>query len=157
MVAKQTIVDKCFKCKHLKKKVGANYSKCSKDLNPNKCTEYEAKKKKRKKYNNKTTMYNGYKYHSRREAEGAMWLDGLIKEGKIKSYDRQHKIQLKVNDVQICNHYVDFLVTLNDDRKKYYEIKGLATRLWAIKMKLVQALYPETPYLVNAQERELLL
>jgi hypothetical protein len=84
-----------------------------------------------------------------------MWLDSLLKEGRIKSVKPQHKIDLQVNGVHIANHYVDFLIELNDGRERFVEIKGFPTSEWVMKKRLVEALF-DTPYLVNPNEKQLL-
>jgi len=109
----------------------------------------------RNKYNNKKCRYKDRIFHSRREAGDAMWLDSLIKQGKIKDFECQHKIDIRVNGKHICNHYVDFLVILNDGSKKYVETKGFQSETWIIKKKLVEATN-EIIYLVNPKEDELL-
>ena len=107
------------------------------------------------KFGSRRSAYRGQIYHSKLEAEDAMWLQSLLDEGKLKNVERQHKIDIKVNGIHIANHYVDFLVTLPDDRQKFVETKGMATSEWRMKCALVRAT-SELPYLVNPTERELL-
>ncbi len=109
-----------------------------------------------RKYKNKPKEYNGRLYHSVQEAGDALWLDVLKSQGKIKEIKSQHRIRLDVNGKHICDHIVDFLITLSDGRQKFVETKGLATPPWTLKWKLTEALYPDTPYLVNPTEEELL-
>lgn len=80
----------------------------------------------------------------------------LVKQGKIKEVQEQKRFDFYVNGKKICAHYVDFVVTLCDNRIKAVETKGFPTPVWAIKKKLFEALYPEIPYLVNPNERNLL-
>ena len=110
----------------------------------------------RNKYKATKKEYNGRMYHSKMEANDAMWLDVMLKDGRLKAVKPQHKLSFEVNGKHITTHIVDFLVTLPDDRQKFVETKGFATELWRVKMKLAQALYPDIPYLVNANEKELL-
>lgn len=107
------------------------------------------------KFNAEKQKYNGRTYHSKMEACNAMWLDSLLREGKIKEIKPQSKLSIDINGSHICNMFVDFLVTLNDDRQKYVEIKGYPTDLWHMQKKLALVLSP-IPYLVNPSERELL-
>lgn len=109
----------------------------------------------RYKYRNVKCRFRDRIYDSRREAGEAMWLAGLLKQGKIREVKAQHKIPIYVNDKFICNHYVDFYVVLNDGRQKFMEVKGFATEVWRIKKALVEAINC-TPYLVNPSEQELL-
>jgi Protein of unknown function (DUF1064) len=62
------------------------------------------------KYHAKTSMYNGYNYDSKKEAEYAMQLDWLIKAKEIKSWERQFKIDIIINGIHICNYFIDFKV-----------------------------------------------
>jgi len=107
------------------------------------------------KFNNKKCRYGNRMYHSRLEANSALWLDSLLKQGKILEVKAQHKIPIYVNDKLICNHFVDFLVTLNNGRQKFVETKGFFTETWRLKKKLVEAIYP-VPYLVNPTQEQLL-
>jgi hypothetical protein len=108
------------------------------------------------KYGAKKTEYNGRKYASRIEAEDALWLDVLLSDKKIKEVIPQFKIRFEVNGKHLWNHIVDFKVVLNDDRVKMVETKGFATELWRRNVKLFEALYPEIPYLINTNEKQLL-
>ena len=108
------------------------------------------------KYRSNKKEYNGRVYHSKLEAQDALWLDLMVNQKKIKEVKPQHKLIFNVNGKHITTHIVDFLVTLNDGRQKLVETKGFPTDVWRIKMKLAEALFPETPYLVNPSEKELL-
>lgn len=109
------------------------------------------------KYGNiRSKIYNGRAYHSLREAEEAMWLDSLVKEKRLATVKPQHKIFLTVNGQSVTTHIVDFLVLLPDGREKFVEIKGFATSEWGIKKRLTEACYPDIPYLVNPNEKQLL-
>ena len=110
----------------------------------------------RNKYGNKTSRYKGRSYHSRREADDAMWLDSLLQQGLIKQVVPQYKMSIDVNGVHICNHFVDFMVILNDGRVKYVETKGIWTDIYRFKLKLIKALCPTIEYLINPKEKELL-
>jgi len=84
-----------------------------------------------------------------------MWLDDLIRQGKVVKVENQFKIDIRVNGIHITNHYVDFRVTLPDGRVKYMETKGFPTPEWIIKQRLCEAT-SDIPYLVNPLEKELL-
>ena len=83
--------------------------------------------------------YNGYSYQSKKEAAYAMELDLRVKAKDIKSWDRQHKIELYAYGVKICNYYIDFVITHNDGIKEYVEVKGFETNVWKLKWKLCKA------------------
>lgn len=99
--------------------------------------------RKKKKYGNKTQIYNGLSYHSIKEANYAEDLDWRLKAKDIKSWTRQVKIDLKVNGQHICNYYVDFKVIHNDNSVEYVEVKGFATPEWQLKWRLFEALISE--------------
>ena len=86
-------------------------------------------------------MYGGNKYHSKAEAEYAMFLDAELRDKRIKQWGRQVKIPLVVKGYHIANYYIDFIVYHNDGTKEYVEVKGFETELWRIKWKIFEALY----------------
>lgn len=104
----------------------------------------------RNKYNAKPKTYNGITYHSTLEAKYAQDLDWRLKAKDIKSWKRQVKISLDVNGKHICNYYIDFVITHNDDSIQYIEVKGFETQVWKLKWKLFQAL-------MNQREPEAIL
>jgi hypothetical protein len=95
------------------------------------------------KYKAKSQDYNGEKYDSKGEAGYAQELDWRIKAGEIQSYERQYKVDLKVNGVHICNYYADFLVTDKHGALQIHEYKGMVLPLFQLKWKLLQALKDE--------------
>ncbi len=100
-------------------------------------------RKSNNKFHSQKTEYGGKWFHSKGEAGYAMELDWRIKAGEIKSYQRQFKIELKVNGVHICNYFVDFRVINKHDGIEFHEYKGFSTADFQIKWKLLQALLPE--------------
>ena len=93
------------------------------------------------KYGAKKTVYNGITYHSKFEAEYAQKLDWRVKAKDIKSWERQLKISLDVNETHICNYFIDFLIIHNNGKLEYVEIKGVETPAWKLKWKLFLAIY----------------
>lgn len=100
----------------------------------------------RNKYNAKSCQYDGSIYHSRAEASYAQELDLRIKAKDIKSWKKQEKIDIRVNDIHVCNYYIDFVITHNDDTLEYVEVKGFSTAIWRLKWKLAMACYPDRKY-----------
>jgi hypothetical protein len=100
-------------------------------------------KKSTNKFKAKKQDYDGKWYHSKGEAAYAQELDWRIKAGEIKSWERQVKIELKVNGVLICNYYVDFKVITKHNSVEYHEYKGFETSEWKMKWKLFTALLNE--------------
>jgi hypothetical protein len=106
----------------------------------------------RNKYGAKRTEFAGKMYASKLEASVAEELE-LRKRGRdIKDWERQVKIDLTVNGHYITTHYVDFLVHHKDGSKELVEAKGVATPLWILKRRLLEAVYlpdhPDTTYTV---------
>lgn len=101
------------------------------------------KDQKKAKYNNKTTMYNGRKYDSCKEANYARDLDWRIQAGEIKEVIPQYKIDLRVNGRHIANYYMDFKVILADGQVQYHEVKGMELPLWQMKWRILEAIIDE--------------
>lgn len=123
-----------------------NLQKASKNLQSVKSNAIPAKyfqkkpfKDKGNKFNAKTQNYNGFKYDSKKEAAYAMELDWRIKAGELLSYEKQYKIDLKVNGLHICNYYCDFKVINKYGGVEFHEVKGLELPLWQLKWKILQA------------------
>ena len=95
------------------------------------------------KYNNVKQTYNGYSYDSKMEARHAAYLDDCIKIGTVKSWTRQHKLELYVCQTKICNYYMDFRVEMSDGTIELHEVKGFETAIWRLKWKLTHALLDE--------------
>lgn len=89
------------------------------------------------------TDYNGMWFQSKLEANYAKQLDWRIKAGEVKEWKRQHKIDIKVNGVHICNYYIDFVVTLKDGSQQFIEVKGMEQEIWRLKWKLCMAMKNE--------------
>lgn len=94
------------------------------------------------------TIYDGFKYDSKREAEYAKKLD-LLKRSfkpseKVLGYRRQVPYPIIVNGKHICVYKLDFLVTYADGREEAVDTKGYRTDTYKLKKKLVESLYPIT-------------
>lgn len=97
------------------------------------------------KFNAKSSTYDGFHYHSRKEANYAAELDirKRTRPKEVKSWERQVKLALKVNETHICNYYIDFKVFLTDGTIEYVEVKGFETDLWRMKWRVTSALWPD--------------
>ena len=86
--------------------------------------------------------YKGRSYHSRAEASYAMYLDQRLRDGEIKSWTPQKKIELfGENGSRICNYYLDFWVERADGVIELIEVKGFETAIWRLKWKLLNDKY----------------
>lgn len=92
------------------------------------------------------------KNDSKFEAGKAQDLEFLVRAGEIKEFKEQVKIPLIVNDLVVCDYYIDFVVTHNDGTVEYIETKGYATDVWKLKWKLFEALYSGDPNVVLTVE-----
>ena len=95
------------------------------------------------KYGNIKQTYGGRSYDSKKEAAWAMELDKMKLVGEIKEIIPQYKIDLRVNNIHICNYYMDFKVVLSDGSIEFHEVKGFETAIWRLKWKLTEALLDE--------------
>lgn len=95
------------------------------------------------KYHAHSTQYEGQTYHSKLEAAYAQELDLRVKAKDIKGWDRQVRLDLKVNGMHICNYYIDFIAYNNDGSKEYIEVKGFETEVWRMKWKILEATFDE--------------
>jgi len=95
------------------------------------------------KYRNKKTIYNDVLYDSMREAAYARELDLRIKAKDIITWSGQPKFPIVVNGKKICTYIADFEVMNNNGTIAYIDVKGIETKDFKLKWKLVQALYPE--------------
>jgi len=100
--------------------------------------------KTRTKFNATKTVFMGQKYHSKGEARYAGELQTLKLAGEILSWDRQVKLDLRVNGKHITNYYMDFAVHLSDGQTvELREYKGMETGEWKIKWLLLEATLPD--------------
>lgn len=100
------------------------------------------------KYKAVRQTYNGYAYDSKLEANYAAQLDLMIKAKEVDKWERQYKISIDIDNVHICNYFIDFKVYFQDGRIEYHEVKGFETEVWKMKWKLSKALYPDNNFVL---------
>lgn len=91
------------------------------------------------KYGAVKQTYNNYNYDSKFEARVAASLDQQLKNGEIKSWERQKTIDLYAYGKPICKYRIDFVIEHLDGIREYREAKGFQTDVWRIKWKLFTA------------------
>ena len=106
-----------------------------------------------RKYKNVRKDYKDVMYDSKLEANYAHTLDLMMKASddrqRVVKWDRQVKLDLRVNGEHIANYYIDFIVEYADGHIEYAEVKGMETDVWKLKWKLTQAIYgKENPDIV---------
>lgn len=95
------------------------------------------------KYGAKKTVYNGRTFHSMKEAKRAKALDGLKKDGEILEIEYQPPFTCIVNGKKICTYKADFRITWKDGTVTVEDVKGFKTKVYKLKKKLVEALFPD--------------
>ncbi len=101
------------------------------------------------KYKSKSSKCLSGHYHpSRLEAGHCNALMADKQSGRIIQYEVHYKFELRVNDVLVTTHYVDFFVQGKDGKWRVEETKGKEMADWVIKKKLFNAIHPEIPYIV---------
>lgn len=97
------------------------------------------------KFKNQITEYGGKKYHSKKEAMYAAELDMLANarfdSSRVVKYETQVKYHLDVNGHRIGAYILDFKVWYGDGRIEYVDVKGVVTQVYAMKRKLMKAIY----------------
>jgi hypothetical protein len=95
------------------------------------------------KYNAIRSVYDGYPYDSKFEAQKAMELDWLLKAGKIKKWDRQFPVEIRNPKTGefLCRHKVDFRVHELDGSFTLIETKGFETRDWKMLRDEIEVLW----------------
>jgi len=114
---------------------------------------------KRSKYGNRKVEKNGEKFDSVREYERHLVLLDMQKRGEIAGLRRQVRLPLKVNGKLVCTYVADWTYNKVLDRNfpggplvsamVVDDAKGVKTPAFAIKWKLVQALYPQWSYVLS--------
>jgi len=93
------------------------------------------------KYHSSSTQFEGITYHSKLEAAYAQELSLRERAKDIKSWERQVKLDLKVNGVHITNYYIDFIIHHKDGHREFVEVKGFETDVWKMKWKILEATF----------------
>lgn len=104
------------------------------------------------KYHAKRTAYGSKVFDSAGEANLAQEIDLLIKGKRLDHVELQKVFPLYgQNGTKICNHRVDFFVTIagsSGQSQEVWEYKGFQTKDYKIKLKLFKDNYPHIPYLI---------
>ena len=92
------------------------------------------------KYRNKKTTVDGVKFDSKREAEFYSSLKQLERAGQV--YELQKPYALTVNGQLVCTYKADFaFYDAIQKRNRVVDVKGVATKDFNIKRKLMRAIY----------------
>jgi len=91
----------------------------------------------------KTDCLHGHTHDSNLEAGRCDALHALEAEGMITDLSQQPEFPVMVNGKLICKYVADFQYQVQDCRI-IEDCKGVQTRVFSIKRKLVEAAYPGT-------------
>lgn len=105
--------------------------------------------RRRSKYSNARTDYNGRTYDSKAEARYAMGLDMRQRAGEVLYWLWQVPFHLPGKTVYRC----DFAVFESDGSAHYVDVKGIETQLFKLKKRQVEELYPVTIEVVKTRGR----
>jgi hypothetical protein len=94
----------------------------------------------RSKYGAKKTIVDGIKFDSKAEATRYATLKALQRVGMVKNLRLQVAYKLTVNGSLICKYIADF-VYLRDGVEVVEDVKGVKTREYILKRKLMKACF----------------
>lgn len=92
------------------------------------------------KYRNKPTVVDGLRFASQREAERYQALKLLERAGQIRGLQLQVRYPLTVNGQDVATYVADFTYWVGD-LQVVEDAKGVRTQVYALKAKLMKALY----------------
>jgi hypothetical protein len=101
-------------------------------------------KEKKNKYGAKTSEMDGFIFASRAEARRYAELKLLTQAGEITNLQLQTPYQLNINNVHIAVYIADFVYRDANGTLVVEDVKGVRTREYKIKKKLMQALHKIT-------------
>jgi|TARA_A100001388_G_C28755392_1_gene494653 hypothetical protein len=103
------------------------------------------------KYFAKKTLFMGFKFDSKWEAERWGQLKSMEKAGVVTQLERQVRYDLTVNDVKICDYIADFRYLLEEEnglsKLIVEDAKGVLTSEFKLKKKLMKAVHNIDIYL----------
>ena len=95
----------------------------------------------RRKYSNVKVEIDGFTFDSKKEAKRYGELKLLVLAGEIHQLELQPEYECIVNGEKVCSYKADFRYFTKEGRV-VEDVKGMKTRVYRLKKKLVEALYP---------------
>jgi len=95
---------------------------------------------KKSKYRNVKTVVNGISFDSRKEAAWYAKYD-LLQRAGILTFEMQVKYDLIVNGIKIGFYKADFVLKYPDGKIEVVDIKGVKTSTYALKKRMIKAIY----------------
>jgi len=90
------------------------------------------------KYHSIMEECDGIKFQSKKEAKYYRELLCRVHAGEVKYFLRQVPFHLKGG----VKYLVDFMEVMADGKIRYVDVKGYKTKIYEVKRKLVEAVYP---------------
>jgi hypothetical protein len=98
-------------------------------------------KPKRSKYRNVKVVVDGIRFDSKREAAYYNNLVLCKRTGAIKDLQLQVPFVLSVNGHKICTYRADFVVDWSNGKTEVIDVKGVKTKEYLLKKKLMFAVH----------------
>ena len=105
--------------------------------------------RKRNKYGAKKAVIDGITFASQKEAHRYIELKMLLKANRISNLELQVKFPLEVNGKKVCTYIADFTYYESPHLNVVEDVKGMRTRIFNLKWKLLQALHPNYTYRIT--------
>jgi len=104
--------------------------------------DHRKAEKSRPKYGNKKTVVDGITFDSKREAQFYCSLKQLERAGQVYEVELQKPFALTIDGKLICTYKADFaFFDAIQKRIRVVDIKGVVTKEFSIKRKLMKAIY----------------
>lgn len=100
----------------------------------------QARQAKASKYRNRKIQVDGMMFDSKAEARHYGYLK-LARDAGHLEFERQVAYRLEINGKLICTYKADFVVKFKDGRVEVQDVKGVRTKEYLLKKKLMSALY----------------
>lgn len=100
----------------------------------------QMKQPKKSKYGNRKTVVDGITFASKAEANFYKGLKGREMAGEVHAVEMQRPYELTVNGALVCTYKADFVFyDQTVKRQRVVDVKGVKTRDFIIKQKLMRA------------------
>lgn len=93
------------------------------------------------KYGNRKTVVDGITFDSAKEAKRYGELKVLQRAGEITSLELQPRFPIVINGVKVCTYVADFGYVDQIGSPVVEDVKGMKTREYILKRKLMKAVY----------------
>jgi hypothetical protein len=96
---------------------------------------------KKSKYGNKRVIVDGLKFDSKREAARYLELKAMQEAGEISKLRLQPCYPIVINGVKVCDYYADFSYDRKSGESVVEDAKGMKTKEYRLKNKLMRAVH----------------